>query len=168
MKAIVAAAALLASQPAVAQPKACLTRTEAANLGTFFMPAVIDGMARKCSAALPRGAFLSGAHRPLAERLRQDQDARWPAAKAGIEKLRGARLPKLFDEKLTKRMAESLAAEMTLRNFNARDCGTASELLGSVAPLPATHFGRLFSVLMEIGQKEKAKMPIRLCDGAGA
>lgn len=170
MKALIAAAMMLAPQPGFSPPaqKPCLTRAEAADLGAYFMPALIDGAARKCSAVLPRTAFLAGEHRALSSRLRQHQGPRWPGAKAAIEKVRGQKLPSLFGDDFTRRAAETAVTEMTLKDMDARDCGTASELLGTVAPLPAENFGRLFSVLAEIAVKEDAKTPFRLCRGPAA
>lgn len=170
MKAMIAAAAVLAQQPGFSPPpqKPCLTRTEAADLGAYFMPALIEGAARKCNAVLPRNAFLSGEHRALAARLRQVQEPRWTGARAAIEKVRGQKLPTLFGEDFTRRAAEAAVTEMALREMDAGDCNTASELLGTVAPLPAENFGRLFSVLAEIAVKEETRTPFRLCRGAGA
>ena len=104
----------------------------------------------------------------MSERLRQAQGPRWPGAKAAIEKVRGQKLPSLFGDDFTRRAAETAVTEMALKDMDARDCSTASELLGSVAPLPAENFGRLFSVLVEIAVKEDAKTPFRLCRGQAA
>ncbi|QPQ55692.1 hypothetical protein IC614_03600 [Allosphingosinicella flava] len=168
MKALIAAAALLTQQPGFSPPpaKPCLAQAEAADLGAYFMPALIDGAARKCSAVLPRGAFLAGPHRALSERLRQSNQGRWPRAKAAIEKVQGQKLPSLFGEEFTRKAAEATVTGIALKEIEAKDCGTASELLGAVAPLPAENFGRLFPLLIEIGAKNDERAPFRICPRA--
>ena len=127
------------------------------------MPALIEGMARKCAPVLPRGAFLTGPHRTLSERLRGTNDARWPRAKAAIEKVQGQKLPSLFGEEFTRKAAEATVTGMALKEVETKDCGMASELLGTVAPLPADNFGRLFPLLLEIGAKDEERAPFRIC-----
>ena len=171
MKTILMAAMLALPQPGFspADEKPCLSRAEAADMGAFFMPAIIDGVARKCSAALPGSAFLKGAHRPLTARLRQEQPARWPRAKAAIEKIGGKKMPSLFGEEFVQKMAEATVTGMALQKIGAKDCGTVSEVLGTIAPLPAANFGRLFALLMEAGAAGKAEdRPFRICEGNGA
>jgi len=170
MKALIVAAALIAQQPGFSSPaaKPCLTRAEAAAMGGYFMPAIIDGVARKCTPVLSKTAFLAGQHRPLSARLRQSQAGQWPRAKAAIEKVSGKKLPSIFGEEFTQKMAESIVTEMVVKEVATADCGKVSELVGSVAPLPAENFGRLFSALMELDDSDDARKPFRMCPAGAA
>ncbi|WP_106639362.1 hypothetical protein [Allosphingosinicella vermicomposti] len=170
MKTILIAATLLAQQPGFSSPpeKPCLTRAEAASMGRFFMPSVIDSMARKCAASLPATAFLAGPHRALSARLREDHIRHWPSAKTAIEKVSGKELPTMLGDEFTRKMAESTVAEMAAKGIEAKDCAMVSEILGVVAPLPADNFGRLFALFAELGSKKRDKSPFRMCPGATA
>lgn len=150
-------------QPGFARERPCLTAAEAKALATFVLPGLVDGLAERCRGSLPREAYLRGAPASaLSDRLRREAAPHWPLARASIEKLNGEKLPTLFGDRLVRIMAEGIAADLTLKEFERADCAAASELVGGLAPLPSANFAAVVSALIALGADEKDG-PIRIC-----
>lgn len=143
----------------------CLTPAEAKGLATFILPGLVDGLASRCRASLPRAAFLRQLPATtLAQRLRRDGEASWPVAKAAIEKLNGERLPGLFGQRFLMGMAEGMAADLVLRDLDKTDCGPANDLVEFLAPLPSPSFSSVIASLIALGgDSEDDKSPVRIC-----
>ena len=157
------------SRPAAARQRPCLTSVEAKGLATFILPGLVEGLAQRCRGTLGRDAYLrTAATQTLSERLRRDADPSWPVAKAAIEKLNGGdRLPGFFGEQFIKTMAESTAADLTLREFDKSDCSAANDLVAGLAPLPSSNFSSVIAAIIALGaDAADAKSPLRICPAA--
>jgi hypothetical protein len=158
---LLAAALLLAQAPAA---KPCISKAEAADLALFLMPSVIQGAAQKCRSNLPRGAFLTTASRPLAERLRREGGNRWSSVKDTIERMTGNELPGLLGETTQMRIAEATGAAAVLKEVETQDCATIDAAVEALSPLPAANFGRMFALALEVsGRDADSRMPFTIC-----
>lgn len=155
--------------PAAAVQRPCLTPAEAKSLATFVLPGLVQGVARRCRGTLARDAFLRGdPTRALVDRLRRDATPDWPVAKQAIEKLNGGeRLPGLLGERFIMGVAESTAADMTLRRFDTADCGTVDALVAGLAPLPSSNLSDVVASLIALGgDRIGDDAQLRICPAA--
>lgn len=167
-----AAAQAPSPQPGFTRPAArapsrpCLTPTEAKGLATFILPGLVEGLASRCRAALPRESFLrQRAAIGLSQRLRRDGEPSWPVARAAIEKLNGGdRLPNLLGDRFLMGVAEATAADLVLRDLDKTDCGPANDLVEGLAPLPSASFSSVIAALIALGGDAAGdKGPLRIC-----
>lgn len=148
------------------RPRPCLTPPEAKALATFVLPGLIDGLAKRCERNLPREAFLRQTNsRALADILRRDGAASWPAARQAIEKLNGGRLPSFLGDRFLMNAAEGTAADLVLQDFDRRDCGAINDLVTGLAPLPSANFSSVIAALIALGGDGAAgaDAPLQIC-----
>lgn len=150
--------------PGFSRAPACLTSAEARGLVQFVMPALVEGLARKCRGRLTEDAFLrTGGASALAQRLRRDGEASWPVAKRAIEKITGDPVPTPFGERFSMRVAEGTAASRVLEQFDAEDCRETSTLVGALSPLPAANVADAMSAILALGARKDPDAPLRIC-----
>lgn len=155
-----------ATKAAGADARPCLTPTEARNLATFVLPGLVEGLAGRCRRSLGPDAFLRRDEASaLVQRLRRDAAPSWPVARQAIEKLTGGdRLPGLFGERFIMGVAESTAADLTLKQFDKADCGSVDDLVAGLAPLPSSNFSSVISALIALsGGSSGDDAPLRIC-----
>jgi hypothetical protein len=163
-EAIAALASLsLASGASAAAPKNCVTETEAAAIFAAMLPDMIDGLRDKCAAHLPGTAYLVGNADSLVARYKVAADQRWPAAKLAFGKIAGDEevAAKMPDQYLRPLIGSMIGAEL-FKNVKPADCGGASKIVESLAPLPPDNVSMLIgAVLTMVDDKGKDEsMPI--------
>lgn len=162
--ALTAALLLGSAAPALAQPDAlpCLQAREAEDLATFILPALIEGMGRKCHAILPATATLSRSSAALATRYRADSNAAWPRAKSAFARISGGNMLDFLSEEVLRQVTEEATAAAIVEDFKPKDCTMANRFVDVLAPLPARNMGQLVALLLESGAGAN-KSPMRIC-----
>lgn len=153
-------AAALATLPGLAQAAApCLTPAEASSLAAYALPAAISGTTKRCTPALPSGAFLPKGGRELAARYAARKAQNWPLAKAAFFKVGGAGkdqssdlLRQLPDPSL-QQMLDAIIEGMVAQEIPTARCGEIDRVIGLLAPLPAQNTADLIAVVMGLAGK---------------
>lgn len=169
MRALVGAlmAASLGSAAMAQSAKPCLQPSEAEDLISFVLPALMDGMARKCRPMLPGGAILGSQGGALAERYRPAAEAAWPGAKAAFLKLSGDKMINMLSDQLLRGIIAEASSAAIVGGFKAKDCATADRFVSVLEPLPPANMSSLVVLLMEIGSESAKESPMKLCKAAG-
>ncbi len=166
IRSLAAASLLIASSSAAAAPPRCVTRAEAADLGLFLMPVLIDGIAAKCRTALPADAFLVRDGRALAQRLDAEGLRRWPGARRAMEKMGGDKLPDFVSDDTAQRLAREAVASEVVKDVKSKDCPDIDEGLSILAPLPTENFGRMIALFLSFADRDPKKPgDIPICPG---
>lgn len=160
-------AASLGSAAVAQTAKPCLQPAEAEDLVSFIMPALMDGMARKCRPMLPGSSVLGGRGAALAERYRPTADAAWPGAKAAFLKLSGDKTIGALGDQLLRGIIAEASSAAIVGEFKAKDCAMADRFVSVLEPLPAQNMSTLVVLLMEIGAADAKESPMKLCKAAG-
>ncbi|MDE2561850.1 MAG: hypothetical protein KGL48_06325 [Sphingomonadales bacterium] len=170
--ALLAAAALLQSQAAVAQGQ-CLTEAEVTGMAAFSLPSALEGVMKRCQPSLsPRGFFATNGP-AMVQRYGVGKDAAWPAAKAAFLKLGADRndqtmrqVSRLSDEAL-KPFVEGMVEQMVGDQIKPSSCVAIEQVSSLLEPLPARNTSQLIGfivTLVESGKPDgKSRMPI--CKG---
>lgn len=157
IRSLAAASLLAASSAAAAAPPACVTRAEAADLGLFLMPVLIDGVSAKCRTTLPADAFLVRDGRALSQRLDADGARRWPGARRAFEKISGDELPAFLSDDTAQRLAREGVAAEVLKDIKTKDCADIDEVASILAPLPTENIGRMIALFLSFADKDPKK-----------
>ncbi len=157
------AAILVAALPAPANAAAvepqCLTAQEFTAVSTFALPGVIRGAALRCSAVLPKDAFLRSQSEALAKRYSAGRDLSWPQAKAAFIKIGGGADPQaasllsaMPDESL-KPFVEGAVSSMVGQQLPADRCSAVDRLVMLLSPLPAESTAEVISLAAGLGAR---------------
>jgi hypothetical protein len=157
IKPAIAAALLLGPQVAVSAQaaKPCVTRAEAADMTLFFLPTLVDRMAEKCRASLPRTSFLAGSGKAFGERVKREGGDRWPSVKSALLKIAGDQIPPALSDGTLRRMSEEIIGAELAKDLKIKDCAAIDEAFALLAPLPADNLGRLGALLIVMGEKRQ-------------
>ena len=155
----------MTSSALAADPKNCVTETEAAAIFAAIMPDMIDGLRDKCAANLPQDSFLVKNADTLVARFKVLADQRWPAAKLAFGKISGEEemAAKMPDQYLRPLIGSMIGSEL-FKDVKPQECAGASKIVESLAPLPAENVSMLIgAVLTMVEQDKNDSMPI--CKG---
>lgn len=157
------AAILVAALPAPAMAAAaeapCLTAQEFTAVSTFALPGVIRGAAQRCSAVLPKDAFLSSQSESLANRYTAGRDRSWPQAKAAFLKMGGGADPqaanflKAMPDESLKPFVEGAVTAMVGQQLPTDRCTAVDRLVMLLSPLPAESTAELISLAAGLGAR---------------
>ncbi|WP_380877037.1 hypothetical protein ACFB49_11180 [Sphingomonas sp. DBB INV C78] len=159
-------------QPAPAKPGTpgtCITRPQLEALITYALPALIDGVADKCSATLAPDSFLTRSGPGLAQRYRAESDRHWPMARSAVASMAGEELGRL-GEATQKTMVSTLVGAAISEAIKPKDCPAVNEAVELLSPLPADNLGRLTAMLAILGSKDDkpGESPFPICPAPGA
>lgn len=157
--ALVMAAALPVPAMAAAAEPPCLTAQEFTAVSTFALPGVIRGAAQRCSAVLPKDAFLSSRSESLAKRYSAGRDRSWPQAKAAFIKIGGgtdpqaANLLKAMPDESLKPFVEGAVTSMVGQQLPADRCSAVDRLVMLLSPLPAESTAEVIGLAAGLGAR---------------
>lgn len=163
-----AAVASAASQENADRETGCVTRPQLEGLITYALPAIIEQVARVCTATLGPDAFLRASGGQLATRYRADNEKYWPMARSAVTALAGQDVSGLGEE-TEKTLVNSLVATAIATAIKPGDCGDVNEAIELLSPLPAENVGRLTAMLAVIGSKDNqpGDSAFAICPAAG-
>jgi hypothetical protein len=151
-------AALLTATPRTEPP--CITPAEITDALLFILPALIDGTAEKCRAALPAEAYLFVGARSLGERLKAESKVHYAGAVSAFEKMAKEKLPRgLSEATVSGLIAEGMRGEL-LADMKSSQCADINQTAELLAPLPPENLGGLATLLIRLGlgqDKNRAK-----------
>lgn len=145
---------------------ACLERAEAEAMTVFVLPALVEGVARKCRASLPADAALTTRATSLSARYRPEANAAWPAARAAFGRLADPAVADLFGEDVTRTMIETSVSSLIIERVAIKDCARIDQATAALAPLPARNVGQLVTMAMDLLADDGRRLPIALCAAA--
>lgn len=151
---------LFASQPALAAAaeKPCITAEEMHAGITYLLPALVEGVQKKCAAALPKDAYLATKGVSLVDSYKALARPESPELTSLIAKIG---MPKDIPASATKPMAEmvSLMVVSKLQEDLKTDiCPPVDRALALLDPLPAANMVGLIELMVaEIVQDEAKK-----------
>ena len=162
--ALLALAALLAhTTAAAAQDQVpCLTEAEVSDLAVFLLPPLIDQAAIKCGPVLPPSAYLNRSGANLSARLRPAASAAWPNARRIAERIGQDQLSGFLSEDVERSVIEAAVPATIVANLKPEACGTVSDFVETVSPLPPRNIGRLVALVIRAGGRS-IELPFRLC-----
>lgn len=162
----VALLAGLSTFPAAASAQAnsaatCLTEREMQAVTTWLLPEGIDGLARRCRAALPPRSFLATSGAALADRYRRESESEEAAARRALTRIAGDLPLSLFGEDVP----GALIVEGALQQMDAQDCTKADRLVSLLSPLPRASIGEVAAMLIgaALRNTDSSDLPIRIC-----
>jgi hypothetical protein len=149
------ALALVPATLRAAEPP-CLTTGEFTALAGYALPASIDGVARRCSAALPVDAFLRTGAATLAARYAQAKPGAWLGAKAAFLKLgnldpTAGRLLQMLPDDTLQQVVDGAVQAKVADSVPLERCGAANRLLQLLAPLPPENTAELIALAVGLG-----------------
>ncbi len=144
----------------------CLYRAEAEAVSVFVLPALVEGVARKCRASLPADAKLTTNATALAARYRPESSSAWPEARAAFARLSDDSITDLFGEDVNRAMIETSVSSLIIEQIALQDCGRIDQAIDALTPLPARNLGKLVAIAMDSLASRGRPLPIRLCEGA--
>lgn len=155
----VLAATLPVPAVAAATEPPCLTAQEFTAVSTFALPGVIRGAAQRCSAVLPKTAFLSSQSESLAKRYTAGRDRSWPQAKAAFFKIGGgmdpqaAGLLKAMPDENLKPFVEGAVTTMVGQQLPTDRCSAVDRLVMLLSPLPAESTAEVIGLAAGLGAR---------------
>jgi hypothetical protein len=142
-----------------------VTRAEFSHLTQAALPLLLDAAAERCRGSLPASAFLLTGARAVSDRMRADADAHWAAAYPAFVKF--GEMPKGLSEKTIRGLAEDMIRSELPKAIKSKDCGTISEAVELLSPLPPENLGRLTALLVSLATDEKDRkkgdVPLNIC-----
>jgi hypothetical protein len=162
----VALLAGLSTLPAAAHAQAggqtsCLTEREVQAVTTWLLPEGIDGLARRCRAALPPRSFLATSGAALADRYRGESSDEAATARRALTRVAGdLPLSLLGDD-----VPGALIVAGAVQQMDAQDCAKADRLVSLLSPLPRASIGEVAAMLIAAALRNTnaSDLPIRIC-----
>jgi hypothetical protein len=156
-----AAIALCSTSALQAAPKACVTSAEMHGMVAYFLPVVLDNVAKNCSAFTPASAYLRAGLPSLQVQLRQGREAAWPMAKSAFFKLGGQKdartMASLSDDALRPLVDEMLSSKFSIAVDEAK-CGEVNDIAEALAPLNAPETVHLIATILSTAARKDNKM----------
>lgn len=142
----------------------CLTEVEGTAVFAAMLPDLIDGLRDKCAAHLPGNSFLVSNADALVARYKVAADQRWPVAKQAFGRIAGQEemTDKLPDEFFRPMLGAMVGAEL-VKGVEPGDCGSASRIVESLAPLPAENVAALIGAILVLADDGKGKESLPMC-----
>lgn len=159
-------AGMAATMAQAAEPKPCLTDTEAQSVFLALAPDAIRSVAQKCAPSLPEAATLRGGLAAFAAPYDAAAAAAWPQALPAIAKLAGPDM-KGMDLAAMKPMIGPMIGAMAADQVKPKDCATVERAIALLAPLPPANFAGLILLAASSGSKS-GKGPFTICPTATA
>ena len=162
-KATAAAAAVALCSAGVLQaaPKPCVSSAEMHGMVAYFLPVVLENVAKNCSAYAPASAYLRAGLPGLQVQLREGRQAAWPMAKSAFFKLGGQKdartMASLSDDALRPLVDDMLAAKFAIP-VDAAKCGEINDIAEALAPLDAPQTVHLIATILSTAARKDNKM----------
>jgi hypothetical protein len=155
----------------------CVSRAETQAMTAFFMPALVDVVAKQCSGAFldksgkdtsgfqPAMLSLSGQYEPASNEA-------WPLAKGVIARIISQRSTKKIGDRFVASMIENgdpntiraLAASFIItKPIKPKTCSLINRVLPDFAQLPSKNVTSLMAILIEEIAVDSQKMPFTIC-----
>lgn len=160
--ALIAAVAALAGAQAQA---ACLQPEEARTLFAMALPDAIDGLTRRCTPALPAGAFLPSRGAALAQRFRREAPFDPARARHAIEVASGQDLSFLADDATVTRLAHEFVDRAIDERVATGDCDAIDGLVQLAAPLRADAMAEALMLGLQLAGPELTVGRVSICRG---
>lgn len=155
-----ALAALLAlgmGQAAEAARPACIERSDMRTLIAVALPDAIEGLAERCSPALPADAFLPNEGKGLATRYRHEMPADPARARRAIEAATGQDLSSFASDDTVINLARTIVGQQINDHVSIRDCGTIDNVVALAAPLKAHAMVEAILLALQVAGPEQTK-----------
>lgn len=154
--ALVAAVSLTAA-PAAAQPRPCLSATDAESISLVALPEILRETGRVCASTLPAGSLLRRQPRTLMARYDAEADRAWPAARSAIAKLSDPAVILLLQSDYARPMLTSLIVPMLVGRIATGDCPTLDRLATLLEPLPPRNTAGVVVTILQFLKVERAR-----------
>ena len=155
--AVLALAALTVPAGAQAQQRLPdITGEEAAALGIYAVPGVIEAAKLTCAGRLSANGFLATRGDSLARRYAAQQNAAWPQARSAMFKVAGARADeqlKMFatlPDNAVRPLVDALIRQEAAARVTPQSCSYIERMAEALAPLEPAQAGRILGVLFDI------------------
>lgn len=137
----------------------CISSAEMHGMVAYFLPAVLDNVAKNCSAYTPASGYLRTGLPNLQAQLREGREAAWPMAKSAFFKLGGQKdartMAMLSDDALRPMVDDILGSKFSI-SVDAAKCGEINDIAEALAPLNAPQTVHLLaSILSTVARKDR-------------
>lgn len=127
----------------------------------YFLPVVMDNVARNCSAFTPASSYLRAGLPSVQVQLREGREAAWPMAKSAFFKLGGQKeartMASLSDDALRPLVDEMLGSKFAIR-VDAAICGEINDIAEALAPLNGPQTVTLVARILSAAARKDSKM----------
>ncbi len=162
-KATVAAAAIALCTTGALQaaPRACVTSAEMHGMVAYFLPVVLDNVAKNCSAYAPASSYIRAGLPTLQVQLREGREAAWPMAKSAFFKLGGQKdartMASLSDDALRPLVDDMLGSKFAIP-VDAAKCGEINDIAEAIAPLNGPQTVHLIATILSAAARKDNKL----------
>jgi alkylhydroperoxidase family enzyme len=160
MKTLVIAALLATAPVQIAPPGApmsCMTPAEVEHATLFMIPPVLDGIAERCRASLPAGAYLLNGGVERSKLLAADRNAHWQAARAAIVRMLGEEKAAAVEADTANGLIRDMVKAGGADLVKPEDCMTVDRALALLAPLPPENLAGLVTLAAETAGRKMAE-----------
>ncbi len=155
---VLACAALLAQNAvAAAERPACIAPHDMRTLVRIALPDAVEGLAERCTPALPASAFLPSEGRALAARYREEAPVDPARARAAIQAATGQDLSSFASSDTIDTIARQLISQQIAQRLALGDCREADMLVKLAAPLHASDMAEAIVLLLKMAPEGKIK-----------
>jgi hypothetical protein len=156
-----AAIALCSASTLQAAPQTCVTIAEMHGMVAYFLPVVLDNVAKNCSEYTPASAYLRAGLPSLQVQLREGREAAWPMAKSAFFKLGGQKnvrtMASLSDSALRPLVDDMLGSKFAIP-VDAAKCGKVNDIAEALAPLNAPQTVNLIATILSAAARKDNKL----------
>lgn len=156
-----AAIALCSASALQAAPRTCVTSAEMHGMVAYFLPVVLDNVAKNCSAYTPASSYLRAGLPGLQVQLREGREAAWPMAKSAFFKLGGQKdvrtMAVLSDDALRPLVDDMLGSKFAIP-VDATKCGEINDIAEALAPLNAPQTVHLIATILSTAARKDNKL----------
>jgi hypothetical protein len=153
----VALLALGMAQAVEAARPACIERGDMRTLIAVALPDAIEGLATRCSSALPPDAFLPNEGAGLAARYRHETPVDPVRARHAIEAATGQDLSSFASDDTVTNLARTFVGQQINDHVSLRDCGTIDNVISLAAPLKAHAMVEAIVLALQVAGPEQTK-----------
>jgi len=157
------------AQPAMAQGTPCVQSDDLADMVTYAVPMLMDGVQISCSDVLPADSFVMGANgEGFADRFAALNDQAWPGARRalmtfmkaeGDNQAMSGMLGEMDDEAL-RPFVDAIIGPMLAEEITPSSCASIEQILPLIAPLPAENYGPLLATIFSLVSDNDDKLNI--------
>lgn len=155
------AIALCSTSALQADPGACVTSAEMHGMVAYFLPVVLDSVAKNCSAFTPASSYLRAGLPGLEVQLREGREAAWPMARSAFFKLGGRKnahtMASLSDDALRPLVDDMLGSKFSIPVDTAK-CGEVNDIAEALAALNAPQTVHLIATILSTAARKDNKL----------